>query len=43
MNHTPFILAAFLVTTIGTLGLIAHSWFAMRKSEELADGLRERK
>lgn len=43
MNHTPFILAAFMVTAIGTLGLIAHSWFAMRKSEALADDLKERK
>jgi hypothetical protein len=43
MNHTPFIIAAFLVTAIGTLALVAHSWIAMRKSEALADDLKSRK
>ena len=40
MDHIPFIIAAFLVTAIGTLGLVAHSWFAMRKSEASADDLK---
>lgn len=43
MNHTPFIIAAFLVTAIGTLVLVARSWIAMRKSEALADDLKSRK
>lgn len=43
MNHTPFIIAAFLVTALGTLALIAHSWSAMRRAEALADDLKNRK
>lgn len=43
MNHTSFIIAAFLVTAIGTFALVAHSWIAMRKSEALADDLKSRK
>lgn len=43
MNHMPFIIAAFFVTAIGTLALVAHSWIAMRKSEALADDLKNRK
>ncbi|MGC1468722.1 MAG: hypothetical protein WA793_05000 [Sphingorhabdus sp.] len=43
MNHTPFIIAAFLVTALGTLALVGHSWIAMRKSEALTDDLKSRK
>ena len=43
MNHTPFIIAAFLVTAIGTLALVAHSWIVMRKSEALAEDMKSRK
>lgn len=43
MDHTPFIFAAFLVTAIGTLALVAQSWLAMRKSEALADDLKSGK
>jgi hypothetical protein len=39
MNHAAFVNAAFIVTAIGTLALIAHSWFAMRRSEALANDL----
>lgn len=42
MTHTGFVTAAFVVTGIGTLWLIATSWMAMRKSEALADDLRKR-
>lgn len=41
MNHTPFIIAAFLITALGTLALIMHSWSAMRRAEALADDLKK--
>jgi hypothetical protein len=40
MAHTGFVIAAFVVTAIGTLALIAHSWLSMRRSEALAEDLR---
>ncbi len=40
MDHQSFILAAFAVAGVGTLGLILSSYSAMRKSEALADDLR---
>lgn len=43
MSHAPFITAAFLVTAIGTLALVAHSWIVMRKSEALAEDMKSRK
>jgi hypothetical protein len=43
MTHTTFVTAAFAVTAIGTLVILAHSWLAMRRSEALADDLKERK
>ncbi|HEX4873602.1 hypothetical protein ACFSAG_01670 [Sphingorhabdus buctiana] len=43
MDHTPFIIAAFLVTALGTLVLVVHSWSAMRRAEALADDLKSRK
>ena len=42
MIHANYVIAAFAVTGIGTLWLIASSWLAMRKSEALADDLRKR-
>lgn len=42
MSHTPFIIASFLITALGTLALIAHSWAAMRKAEKLADDLKKK-
>jgi hypothetical protein len=39
MNHTAFVTAAFVVTALGTLALLAHSWLAMRRSEALANDL----
>ena len=40
MNHASFVIAAFVVTGTGTIWLILSSYFAMRKSEALADDLR---
>lgn len=41
MNHAPFIIAAFAVTGIGISWLILSSYVGMRKSEALADDLRQ--
>jgi hypothetical protein len=41
MNHGPFIAAAFIVTALGTIWLLASSWLAMRRSEALADDLKK--
>ncbi len=41
MNHTPFIIAAFAITGAGMGWLILSSYIAMRKSEALADDLRQ--
>jgi hypothetical protein len=40
MNHDSFILAAFAVTGLGITWLIIASYTAMRRSEALADDLR---
>jgi len=40
VNHWPFIIAAYGLTALGTLGLSVASWRAMRKAEARADALR---
>jgi len=40
MNHWPFITAAYLVVLIGTGGLAAWSYIAMRRGEAAAEALR---
>ena len=40
MNHARFVIAACVGTGTGTIWLILSSYFAMRKSEALADDLR---
>jgi hypothetical protein len=42
MTHATFVTAAFAVTAFGTLAILAHSWLAMRRSEALAEDLRQR-
>lgn len=37
MNAWPFILAAYGLTVVGTAGLVAWSWSAMRRAEAKAD------
>ena len=39
MNHWPFILGAYAVTALGTIGLVAQSWLAMRRAEAAAEKL----
>lgn len=42
MNHWPFIVGAYAVTIIGTLGVLAASYLRMRKAERQADALSRR-
>ena len=41
MNHWPFIIAAYGLTALGTLGLSFASWLSMREAERTADALRK--
>ena len=40
MSHWPFIIAAYGLTLLGTLGVTIWSWSAMRRAEAEADALR---
>jgi len=40
MSHWPFILGAYLLTILGTLGVTFWSWREMRRAEADADALR---
>jgi uncharacterized integral membrane protein len=42
MNHWPFIIAAYAVTIIGTLGVLVASIVRMRRAERQADALTRR-
>jgi hypothetical protein len=42
MNAWPFVIAAYAVTGIATLGLVLWSWLSMRSAEDLADSLKQR-
>jgi hypothetical protein len=41
MNALPFIVAAYALMALGTLGLTGWSWWAMRRAEAAADRLRQ--
>ncbi|MEP7350159.1 MAG: hypothetical protein ABI668_09435 [Sphingorhabdus sp.] len=41
MNHAPYIIAAFAIAGTGMAWLILSSYITMRKSEALADDLRQ--
>lgn len=41
MSHLPFILGAYAVALLGTLGLTGWSFAAMRRFEREADALRD--
>ncbi|MEA3037085.1 MAG: hypothetical protein QOH04_2862 [Sphingomonadales bacterium] len=40
MNPWPFVIAAYAVALLGTAGLLAWSYAAMRRAESEADALR---
>ncbi|HEU0099702.1 MAG TPA: heme exporter protein CcmD [Allosphingosinicella sp.] len=40
MSHWPFIAAAYAVALLGTLGLTAWSFVAMRRAERAADAVK---
>ena len=41
MTHWPFILGAYAVALVGTLGLIGWSFAAMRRAERAVDALKD--
>jgi heme exporter protein CcmD len=41
MNHWPFIIAAYAVTALGTLGILGWSYKAMRRAERAVDQLKQ--
>lgn len=42
MNPWPFVIGAYALTLIGTLGLTLWSWAAMRRAEAEAESLGNR-
>jgi heme exporter protein D len=42
MTHSHYIILAFAVTALGMIGLVISSYSAMRRSEALADDLRNK-
>jgi hypothetical protein len=42
MNQWLFVTAAYVVTIVGTIGLLAWSYLAMRRAEAAADALKRR-
>ncbi len=40
MNPWPFVVAAYVLTGLGSLGLLAWAWRSMRAAEALADALK---
>ena len=42
MNHWPFIVAAYAIAIVGTLGVTVASYAAMRRAERQADALTRR-
>jgi heme exporter protein CcmD len=41
MNHWPFIIAAYAVTALGTLGILGWSYVAMRRAETAVARLKQ--
>ncbi len=41
MNHWSFIIAAYVLTGMGTFGMLALSFSAMRRAERRVDALRQ--
>ncbi|MFL6734428.1 MAG: heme exporter protein CcmD [Sphingomicrobium sp.] len=42
MNQWAFVIAAYAVSAAGVIGLVAASWFAMRRAEDRFDELTRR-
>jgi hypothetical protein len=42
MNHWPFIIAAYAIALVGTVGVTALSFLSMRRAERQADALTRR-
>lgn len=37
LSHWPFVIAAYAIGVLGTLGMVAWSWIAMRRAEARRD------
>lgn len=42
LDHWPFIIAAYTLVIIGTLGMVLWSWLAMRCAEKRRDKARRK-
>ncbi|OZA92725.1 heme exporter protein CcmD [Altererythrobacter sp. H2] len=42
LDHWPFVIAAYAVTIVATLAMIAWSWYAMRRAERLREETRRK-
>ena len=42
MNHWSFVIAAYVVTLLGTLALLIWAWRSMRSAEARADKVKRR-
>lgn len=42
LDHWTFVLAAYAVGVIGTLGMVAWAWLSMRRAEKRRDQSRKR-
>ena len=42
MNHWPFVIAAYALTLLGTLGLLFWAWRTMRSAEKRADEVKRK-
>ena len=40
LPHWPFIIGAYAIGGIGTIGLVVWSWLSMRRAEAAVDALR---
>jgi hypothetical protein len=40
MNHWPYIIAAYVLAIIATLGVTGWSFFAMRRAEKAVDAMK---
>ncbi|WP_172799847.1 hypothetical protein [Croceicoccus bisphenolivorans] len=40
LSHWPFVIAAYVIGVVGTLGMAGWSWIAMRRAEARRDAAR---
>jgi hypothetical protein len=42
MNHWSFVIAAYVIAIVGTVGLLAWAYVTMRRAEAAADELKRK-